>query len=86
MDSYKDFASTLTAPVRAAEAAPNGATTVFGHVPRALYVGGGGDLQIEMADGGIVTLPGVPGGSLLPLRAVRVLNGGTTATGVVALW
>ncbi len=39
-----------------------------------------------MAGGGTVTLAGVPGGALLPLRPRRVRASGTSATQIVALW
>ena len=53
---------------------------------RAIWVGAGGDLSVELAEGGVVVLPGVPGGVLLPLRARGVRATGTTAGGLVALW
>ena len=86
MDIYKDYPSTLTAPVREAEAVTSGVDTTFAQVPRALYVGGAGDLRVEMLGGQTVTFAAVPGGTLLPLRAARVLASGTTATWVVGLW
>lgn len=86
MDSYKDHSSTLTAPVRDAEAAVDGIDTTLGRTSRALYVGVGGDLAVELAEGTTVTFRGVPAGSLLPFRATRILGTLGTATGVVALW
>ncbi|MGB3313153.1 MAG: hypothetical protein WBB85_01980, partial [Albidovulum sp.] len=56
------------------------------HLPRALYVGNGGDLSIRCAGGQSVVLQNVPGGSVLPLRVTRVNATGTSATGIVALW
>ena len=53
---------------------------------RALYIGGDGDLAVELVSGNSVTLAGVKGGTLIPIRATKVLSSGTTATGIVALW
>jgi hypothetical protein len=53
--------------------------------PRAIYVGGAGNLAIS---NGIqtATLVAVPAGSLLPIRPDRVLSTGTTATNIVGLY
>ena len=53
-------------------------------VPRALWVGTGGDLSLAMASG-IITLKAVPAGSLLPVRPLRVRATGTTAADIVGL-
>lgn len=53
---------------------------------RALWVGGAGDVAVEMTGGSVVTLAAVPAGSLLPLRCAKVRATGTTATSIVALW
>ena len=52
----------------------------------ALYVGGAGNLVVVKEDGVPVTFTGVPAGSLLPIRAIRVNAIDTTATAIVALW
>lgn len=54
-------------------------------VPRGLYVGGAGDLVVHDRSGTAVTFVGVPAGSVLPIRAFRVLATGTTATSIVGL-
>lgn len=53
---------------------------------RALYVGGAGDVKVDMYGSGTVTLVGVTAGTVLPIRADRVYSTGTTATSIVALW
>ena len=86
MDRYEDFTPSLVSP------AEDGATVVpsdgadLPQVTRALYVGQGGTLAVQLASGAQVALSGVPGGALLPLRARRVRATGTTASGIVALW
>jgi len=70
---------------RAAAVTPNdGADVTF--TTRALYVGVGGDVSVVTSGGDTVTLVGVPGGAVLPIRANRVRATGTTATSIVALW
>jgi hypothetical protein len=53
---------------------------------RAIYVGSGGDLRVEMADGGTVTFPGVLAGTVYPISVKQVYDTGTTASDLVALW
>ena len=55
-------------------------------VSRALYIGGAGDLAVQMKDGSSGTFVGVYSGQLLPVRAARVLATGTTATNIVAIF
>ena len=52
---------------------------------RAIYVGGGGALAVEMADGSAGVFSALPADMMLPIRARRVLVTGTTATALVAL-
>ncbi|MBW9063152.1 hypothetical protein JNB71_07465 [Rhizobium herbae] len=52
---------------------------------RAIYVGSGGVLAVRLLSGQTVTFAGVSAGSILPLRADRVLATGTTAGSIVGL-
>ncbi|MFT2210364.1 spike base protein, RCAP_Rcc01079 family [Rhizobium giardinii] len=54
-------------------------------VTRAIYVGSGGTLAVRLLSGQTVTFAGVSAGSILPLRADRVLATGTTAGSIVGL-
>lgn len=53
--------------------------------PRAVWVGGAGDLTWVGDDGVSVTLKAVPVGTLLPIRPWQVSATGTTATFIVGL-
>lgn len=86
MDSFQNHASTLDAPARSAAIATHDDTQDLPQFSRALYVGAGGDVTVQMVEGMQVTFSAVPGGTLLPIRVRRVLATGTTAAGVVALW
>lgn len=46
---------------------------------RAIYVGSAGDVAMVLVSGDALTFAGVPAGSLLPVRAIRVKSTGTTA-------
>jgi hypothetical protein len=55
-------------------------------VPRALYVGGAGNLVLRgIEDSTNVTLVGVPAGTIIPVRAKRIAAA-TTATNIVGLY
>jgi len=55
-------------------------------VPKAIYVGTGGDLAVQLVDdAGTVTFKNVAGGSVLPIRVQRVLETGTSAADIVGL-
>lgn len=51
-----------------------------------IYVGGTGNLTVQMAGGGTVTFSAVPAGAYLPIRVDRVNATATTATLIVALY
>lgn len=70
--------------VRAFAVTPSNTVNLNG--VRGLYVGTSGDVAVIMAnDTAPVTLPGVQGGSILPISVGRVMATGTTAGGIVAL-
>lgn len=71
---------------RASAITPDDVTELAGPT-RGVYVGGAGDLTVDMADGGpAVTFVGVLAGSLLPIQVTKVYATGTTATNMVALY
>ena len=79
------LASTTNSPGPAldAEAIVNG--TAFSRVCRGIYVGVGGIINLELEDGGTVVFKGAVAGTVIPVRAVKVLSATTTATDLVAL-
>lgn len=84
-DDFETFQTGLTSPAIAAEVITPADGVALAHVPRALYVGGAGDLRVMMRAGNVVTLAGVQAGMVYPLRVVQVMATGTTATGLVGL-
>lgn len=84
-----DLLGLLASAGHAAGLAPDDAMDLT-TVPKALYVGTGGDLvvigQDAPADDAGVTFRNVPDGSLLAFRARRVLATGTTAGDILAVF
>lgn len=56
----------------------------YGYI-RGMYVGGAGNLSVEMANG-TVMFYNVNAGSVLPIRVKRVNSTGTSATNIVGLY
>lgn len=58
-----------------------------GTLPRAIYVGGAGDVNVQFGD--LLTsvlFSSVAAGTILPIRPTRVMSASTTATNMVALY
>ncbi len=84
-DRFADFQPSLSGPASTGfSVVPNDAADLP-EATRALYVGTGGDLAVTMLSGAELVLAGLPDGSLLPLRVVRVRATGTTAAAIVGL-
>jgi hypothetical protein len=63
---------------------PNDSTNIA--PTRGVYVGVSGDLAVHMINGDIVTFVGVAAGIAHPFQVVRVLDTGTDADSIVALY
>lgn len=84
-DKFNGVAVTTTSPATSGFVInPNDAADQP-DVCRAIYVGGDGDIKVDMLDGQTLTFFGVLAGTLFPIRARRVYATGTTATSLVAL-
>lgn len=70
---------------RAATISPSD-TLVSENPTRAIYVGGAGNLRIDLVDGGTVTFVGLLAGTILPVQSIRVYSTSTTATNLIALY
>lgn len=55
-------------------------------VVRAIYVGTGGDLKVEMINQDIVTFVNVPDGTLLPIQVKKVFDTDTDAEDLLGLY
>lgn len=85
-DPFARSHPSLTGPATAGFAVTPDDAADLPQVTRALYVGGGGTLAVQMMNGETLAFTGLQGGSLLPVRTGRVLATGTTATGIVGLY
>lgn len=61
-------------------------SAVLDPAPRAIYVGGAGNLKVTMLGGGVVTFSGLAAGTILPIRAKVCWSTGSTATLVLGLY
>lgn len=52
----------------------------------AIFIGGAGDIKVDMAGDGDAVVFTVPAGALLPIQATRIYTTDTTATNIVALY
>lgn len=86
MDKFSDYPTTLTAPGRDASPVVPDDLNDIPVTPRALFVGQGGIVAVRMAGGQDVSFENVQGGTILPIRARRVMATGTTASAMIALW
>jgi hypothetical protein len=84
-DIFQHHATDLAGPAGGAFSITPSDSTEFTQPTRAIYVGGAGSLSVDMLLGGTVVLSGIPGGTLLPLRALRVREA-STATAIVGLY
>lgn len=55
-------------------------------LPRAIYVGTGGNVALMTVTGDIVIFVGVATGSVLAVRAVKIFATNTTATNLVGMY
>lgn len=84
----------LTRPIKADEAAPAiDAATVTPNdstdltlTARALYIGTGGNVNLDTISGTTIVFSNLQTGSILPLQVKRVRSTSTTASNIIALY
>lgn len=85
-DMHRWFQAGLESPATNAAAMSENDSTDLAYTTRAIYVGGAGNVVVDMASGQTsVTFSSVPAGTILPIRVTR-LRTATTATNLVALY
>ena len=85
-DDWKRLSPTIGSHARhGAAVTPDDDNDLSDHA-RALYVGGGGDVELVTLGGDTLVFKSVPAGAILPVATVRVRAAGTTATHILALW
>ena len=84
-DRFSANAASLSGPAsHVFPVTPSDATDLTEAV-RALYIGSGGTVSLRTVSGATATFLSVAAGSILPVRADRVLQTGTTATDIVGV-
>lgn len=61
-------------------------STYLTDIPKAVYVGTGGDLVAINASGDAITFANVPDGTTLPIRPKRINSTGTVAADIVGIY
>lgn len=64
----------------------DGADLVGNSCTRGVWVGGAGNLNVDMANGSTVLFSGIPAGTFIPIQVKRIRSTSTTATLIVALF
>jgi hypothetical protein len=82
-DQHSSFVEGLTSPADNQVAITPSDSTDLAFVSRAIWVGGAGNIVITPTAGGSSVTYTVAAGTILPIRASRVLATGTTATQIV---
>jgi hypothetical protein len=86
-DPFSNFADQVTAPATRAAAVTPHDVNALTDIPKALYVGTGGNVTMRGVHGSDDQLwKNVPSGSILPFRAQYLRATGTTAGDIVALY
>lgn len=84
-DSFAGIADTPISPARRAYAVMPSDHDPLPRLPKALFVGGAGELVVRAVDSSQDVVLTVSAGQILPLRTSHVRATGTTAAGIVAL-
>ena len=86
-DPYNSFKEAVINPARNHAAVVTHNTNALTSVPKALFIGTGGNIALRAMDASAdVLFKNVPSGSILPVRAKYVRTTNTTAADIVALY
>lgn len=86
MDNFAHYTDTISSPARRAFAVTPHNVNELPEVPKALYVGTGGDVTLRPVDSDAdVVLKNVGSGQVLDIRPSHIRATGTTAADIVAL-
>ena len=86
-DQFSSSADAVSAPARRAIAVTPHDSNALADIPKALYVGTGGQITMRGVDGAADQVwKNVPAGAILPFRAAYVRATGTSAADILALY
>jgi hypothetical protein len=87
MDRFDHFGDSVSDPARQAAPVTPSNDQPLARIPKALFVGTGGDIRLRCTDDDApVLFRNIPSGSILPVRAGHILMDGTSATDLVGLF
>lgn len=84
-DRFSSHGTGLTAPATKVVAVTLDDSNDLAIACRGFMVTTGGNVKVTTVEGDQVVIPGCQPGLVYPIRATRIWNSSTTATGVVAL-
>jgi hypothetical protein len=86
LDTFGTALDSLVAPARNCFSITPNDTAALPFVPKAIYIGTGGNLVIRAIDSSSdVTFTNVPNGTILDIRATSIRATGTSATNLIGL-
>lgn len=85
-DQFSGTLDSVSAPATRGVAVAPHDVNGLADVPKALFVGTGGNLTVRGSGNADLVFKNVPDGSILPFRAQYVRATGTTAADIVALY
>ena len=89
LSSLETKLDTLQTEAKASDAVtitPDDSTDLATVPTTGLYIGGNGDIKVDMLDGTTTTFVGIKAGVVYPFEITRVYATGTTATNIVVLY
>jgi hypothetical protein len=86
-DNFASYADDADNPARKALAVTPHDSNALTDIPKALFVGTGGNITMRGVDGSADQVwKNVPSGAILPFRAQYIRSTGTTAADILALY
>lgn len=86
IDSFSSYATGTLGPATEGTSVVPSDTNDLSNVSRAIYVGSAGHVRVTLKGGADVTFTNAGSGAVLPIRASRIWQTGSTAADMVALW
>lgn len=84
-DEFENFTPGMESPAVNGEAIIPNDEADLPFATRGIWIGTGGDLTVTLTGGTTVTYPDIPSGVVFPIRAKRVFETGTTASGLASM-
>ena len=85
-DKFGNYHAGLESPAERAFAITPNDSADLSVFPRAIYVGGAGNIKVTTMGGDTVTFSGCLAGTVLPVRVARVFSTDTTATLLLGIY